>query len=224
MTDKFVIVTFYTEKYKRFFEAWSNSIKKHGIMTIAYPCEDTGNWYLNASNKPKVILESLDNVGGKDVVWCDIDAKMMKYPELFDNIETDIAGYRINQNQEWVKQFVDEHYMWKNYDLIYTGTVYFKNNDKTKVLCKDWLKYMTSDEWLARATSGIKAMGDQDSFNHLVQEVHTNITVTELPEQYCYIEHHWMSPKYPPDTVFLHYVEGTINSKYVGKRINYANV
>jgi len=223
MNEKFVIVTFYTSKYERFVKPWMDSISEYGIMNIAYPKPDVDNWYLNVANKPRVVLESLDNVGGKDVVWCDVDAILMNEPVLMNSIETDIAGFRVKPIRT-TRIYIDIHYFWKNYDVIYTGTVYFKNNDKTRKLCKDWLKYLESDEWLARSISGVPMIGDQDSFNHLIREKDRDLTITELPETYCYIERSSLKVKYPPDTVFLHYVEGSRNSKFVGKRIHNANV
>lgn len=128
--SEFIIISYYTkntgyekevlhlisslEKLKRKGEDISYTIK--GI-------DNLGNWHLNTRYKAKFIKESLLYFD-IPVLFVDADAIFCKYPELIYTIEQDIAcHFREDRDNE-----------------LLSGTLYFKNNERTIALLDEWVR------------------------------------------------------------------------------------
>jgi hypothetical protein len=154
----FTAVTFYTnDYYRQQIKILSNSCKKFEIPLIITEVEDKGSWVKNCAFKAYYLYEMLHTTS-TNIVWLDADSCIMKYPELFGSIKEDFAiraepGLRtkkpvgrevISLPENWPK---DIDPCWFN-----SGTIFLKNNDKTKELCRRWLQLSTTnvsdwDQW-----------------------------------------------------------------------------
>lgn len=148
----FTAVTFYTnDYYKKQTEGLNVSCKKFEVPLIITKAEDKGSWVKNCAFKAYYIYEMLMTVN-TDIVWLDSDSTLVKYPELFGTIKEDFA-IRAEPGQK-VKRPVgrEQISLPKNWPAsqkpawFNSGTIFFKNNDKTKELCRRWLQLNTNNE------------------------------------------------------------------------------
>lgn len=148
----FKAVTFYTsEYYKQQTEKLQMSCKKFEIPLIITEVEDKGSWVKNCAFKSYYIYDMLMN-SDTDIVWLDSDATVVKYPELFDSIKEDFAiraepGQRVKRPAGREQISLPSNWpsglkpAWFN-----SGTIFFKNNDKTKEMCRRWLQLSSKNE------------------------------------------------------------------------------
>lgn len=145
-------VTFYTnDYYEQQTKNLNLSCKKFEIPLIITKAEDKGSWVKNCAFKSYYIYEMLMTLK-TDVLWLDSDSCIMKYPSLFDSIKEDFAiraepGQRVKKPvgreaislpQNWPSSIAP---CWFN-----SGTIFFKNNDKAKELCRQWLKLCSKND------------------------------------------------------------------------------
>lgn len=116
-----------------------------------------GSWVKNTQMKPQVIKGTMDKYG-KDVVWVDADAEILKYPELFYNLDCDIAFHYI---KEW--------------DEKMTGTMYFKNNTISREVLNKWIELNSKND-------------KPDAMNfQTIMEQFKDVLVFNLPNEYIHI-------------------------------------
>jgi len=106
-------------------------------------------------------------------VYCDCDAKIHKYPELFDTIDCDIAFHT------WVIRP-------ERTDLL-SGTMYFNYN-------KTVLKFL--DEWKEELAKTVQ--WEQKVLANVVNKWNNNIKIYKLPGTYCKIFDRMKHIKEPP--------------------------
>lgn len=148
----FTAVCFYTNDYYREQAKTLNlSCKKFEIPLVIREVEDKGSWVKNCAFKSYFIYDLLHTLN-TDIVWLDADSCVMKYPDLFNHIEEDFAiraepggktktpvgRETIHLPFNWPQDVTPR---WFN-----SGTIYFKNNDKTKEMCRRWLQLCTKNE------------------------------------------------------------------------------
>ncbi|MEA2036818.1 MAG: hypothetical protein U9O94_04880, partial [Nanoarchaeota archaeon] len=104
----------------------SQSIGEFDIPRYSKKIASLGNWNLNTHYKATFIRECLDKFGKNDLVYVDVDARFEKYPELFDNIVDDVA-YWLNTYPNGAR------------NELCSGTLFFKNNDKSREICDKWI-------------------------------------------------------------------------------------
>jgi hypothetical protein len=145
-------VTFFTnDYYEQQTKSLNLSCKKFEIPLIITKAEDKGSWVKNCAFKSYYIYEMLMTLK-TDVLWLDSDSCLMKYPTLFDTIKEDFA-IRAEPGQRFKKPIGRETISlpenwpasiapcWFN-----SGTIFFKNTDKSKELCRRWLQLCTKNE------------------------------------------------------------------------------
>lgn len=97
------------------------SIRENGMQSFVRVCiNDQGGWVTNGMQIPRFILSQLEQTD-EDIVYLDADARVRKYPELFDTITEDIAFH--------TKDGVE----------ALCGTVFIKNTPAAKELLGEWL-------------------------------------------------------------------------------------
>lgn len=174
--NKYSIVSYYTigTSYEKVYHKYlRNSEQKYsneGIDFKIFTTVDNGDWFKNTAEKPNIILRFFEQNPDRDCVFLDIDATIEKVPELFDNIPDcfDIAYHVLSWN-DWYgyNSFPDKR------ELL-TGTMYLRNNDKVKRLCKEWYeKATTSHIW------------EQKVLQDII--LHSDVMVYPLPLEYCYM-------------------------------------
>ena len=189
---KSLVSVFYTQDtvYQKMFEdKLLPTMLKYDIDFRMIRTKSKGSWLKNVAEKPKTILDTL-NETDRDVVSVDVDATFEKEPILFDNIPEgyDIAFHTLDWNR------------WYGYSQtpptmeLLTGTMWFKNNDKVKALCKEWYeKAKTSGEWEQVVLSKVIKKHD--------------VKIYPLPIEYCFINSRprGLEPLVKCDPVIIHY-------------------
>lgn len=94
----------------------------------------------------------------KAVVWLDADCMVLSMPDLFFKLDCDIAFHRF-----------------KGKELL-SGTVFFKNTAKTAELLNKWIDINKENP----------ETFDQKNLDQALKSM-TDISILELPPQYCFI-------------------------------------
>ena len=82
---------------------------------------DSGGWVSTCMQMPRFMYEQL-KASDEDIVFLDADARVRKYPALFDTIEEDIAFHTKDGREPLC------------------GTMYFKNNERVYRFFERWLE------------------------------------------------------------------------------------
>jgi len=187
------LIAFYTKNtiYEKIFNEYLKPcLKQFNIVYTVIEIPTQRNWYKNTAQKPLIILEYLEEQKENDtVVYLDVDAKILKYPSLFDEInETYDIGVHYLDWSTWYGYSNN-----KTKELL-TGTMWFRNNQKIRELCKEWYK---------------KAMKTNNWEQKVLQEIisNYNLKIYTLPIEYSYINTlpNGNRPLIKCDPVIIHY-------------------
>jgi glycosyltransferase involved in cell wall biosynthesis len=131
-----------------------------------------GNWAINSRQRPLYIKEAMKMFPNENIVWIDIDAKILKYPELLFRIP---ETYDIGINYlKW-----EEHYGRpedKNKNEILDGTSYYKNSPSMLLFI---------DEWIERSVKVDK--NHRYILEQMIDEQKNKLNIFLIPKEYCYI-------------------------------------
>lgn len=165
------IISFYTGHYAWDAEQLQKSLIKSGVKEYSIDrLECNGVWETNTQMKAPYILQKLKD--SDSVVWTDADSRVIHYPEFFDTITTDVGMFFLKS--DWV---LPEHSILKNVEYyLQSGTMYFKNNERVIKLIERWIELNAEDprQW------------DQWTLQKALLE--SDVTVTQLPPEYIFIE------------------------------------
>lgn len=127
-----IFISYYTRgtPYEEEVKNLIGSLKKFNLTYVVYPTESVGSWCGNCALKPSILLRALNDYPNEDsIVYLDADAIILKPPELFKHIQSDIAV----------------HY--KNGSELLSGTIFLRNTIATRKLLENWIRHQTSDVW-----------------------------------------------------------------------------
>lgn len=172
--NKIVFATFYTEdtQYKEISEKYfKKSVEKYNLdyKILEYP--NYKNWNRNVAQKPLAILDTLNSIPEDTcLVFLDADATIEQYPNLFFDLPQEVEiAYHVLRWDMWYNRPKDT-----TKELL-TGTMFFRNNDRVKKLCKEWYdKAIKSSEWEQKVLQKIIDVND--------------IYKRWLPIEYCFIK------------------------------------
>jgi hypothetical protein len=187
----FKIVSYYTEDTPYEQIAHKHLIPSLQKLNLDYEIDvvkNYGTWYKNTAHKGQFILNKLEKY--KRIVWVDVDAEVLKYPKLFDEIsdEYDIAIHYLSWNR-WYGYNNN-----KDVNELLTGTMYFKDSHLMRVVCKKWHE-------IASKTN----IWEQKVLQKVIKSY--NLKIYELPLEYIYMN---SRPRGEPpliklDPVILHH-------------------
>ena len=126
------VISFFTEGtgYEQEIKKLEASLVRWNVPYHFYACKNFGNWRKNLNHKSKVIMEALETLPEKDIVFLDADAVVNSYPTLFDELsgngKYDIAFHRFKQSRIEPK------------GELLSGTLWFQNNDMAEYLVDYW--------------------------------------------------------------------------------------
>lgn len=169
--DNWMVVAFITEGVYELELAQHllTSLDKLRIPYYIETIENKGTWLKNVAEKPAVAYRALENNPSKNIVLLDADSEILQYPKLFNEIpeKYDLACHFL----EWESWYGYKENKTKE---LLTGTMFLRNNDKVKELCKQWYDRANNNhEW------------EQKSLASVV--TNSNIKIYNLPLSYCYI-------------------------------------
>lgn len=103
------------------------SLLTFGVPFVIYDYESQGSWKLNCEYNDHIRRAAFDTFLGKNILWLDADAELMKYPDLFDDYGYDLGIYkRIHTEKQ--KEQTGADYHWD------TGTMFMKNKPEVRKL------------------------------------------------------------------------------------------
>jgi len=178
----FVVVGYFTRNtfYEDHTKVLVKSLDKYKIPYYIEGIESLGDWYKNVNYQPTFILKMMKMFPSNDIVSIDCDAEFFGYPELFEEIEEDIAIHLFDQSHINKKSTTFE---------VLSGTIFLKNNERTYKLMKRWEELCIGN-------------ADKGRGNQKALEQTLNGNFYNLPESYCKICNARCSVKYP---IIVHY-------------------
>lgn len=158
------------------------SLDKFGLKHAIIELNDTGSWVTNCAEKP-LFLRMMREWFTGPLVWLDADARVQRYPELFDEWAT--AWPPIDIGFCTVPRFPPEQMD----PVMASGTLYFGDTPRAQQLLSAWrvAQAETPDDL------------DQTTLSNAVNATRGAFVIGELPESYCAI-----FDRDVPDPVILH--------------------
>ena len=185
-----IVIAYYTSgNYKKVAE--SHLIPSLKWWKLKYDIQEVpefANWQEATGYKSKFILEMLKK-HKEPVCYIDVDAYVLRYPELLFNIpeEYDLAYHNLDRFLQW--NITSPH----RYELV-SGTLFLRYNEKVIQLL---------ELWQANVQKEIFTM-EQLVLQRIMTKPH-DYKVFPLPAEYCTILIHDNTiPKYVKEPVILH--------------------
>ena len=157
----FHIISMYTRNtpYEEEVVNLRQSLEQLDVPHTIYPIDSLGSWEKNCQQKANCIRTALQDFE-EDIVWVDADAVVNSYPQLFEELEGDLA------------------FFWFSFDKrIRSGTLFLRNRPLCHQLVNDWIALNESNqEW------------DQVNLQTVWEKSYLDlIKVDILPASYCKI-------------------------------------
>lgn len=169
-------VSCYTQDtlYEQHARDWVKSLQRFGLEHHVEPYESTGDWKNNTRKKPAFIRRMMQKFPDRQIVWLDIDARVRKYPALFQDFQNKsapVACFDFDP-QEYVEGATAKKH-------LANGTLYLSNCPYSKDFVHDWVNNTTRDP------DGT----DLTSFHKTAKEWQekTGFTIYNIPPEYCKI-------------------------------------
>jgi hypothetical protein len=128
------------------------SLEKFNLDYYIEEVPNQGNWYKNSAYKAKFIVDVMNKFSNyNNYILLDADARIEKYPKLFDKIpeEYDIALHYLS----WEKIY---GYKGNPMKELLTGTMLLRDKPRIRELCKEWYnKAYKSNSWEQKILSNI---------------------------------------------------------------------
>lgn len=164
----FMVIAFYTldTPYQLECAELIESCEEYGvpIETQGYP--STGSWVRNAALKSIFISAMMEKYNDMErLVYIDVDARLRKYPVLFETFEGDLGVHYRNRGNG-------------SKELL-SGTIFIRNNERTHDLIKAWIQHQNRNPnaWDQRT---LQKVVDRDAKR-------LGVNVVDLPATYCQI-------------------------------------
>jgi len=173
---KYKAISFYTigTGYEKEAQSLIQSLDKFNIPHDVRGVPNLGGWHKNSLHKPIFIGEMLKEAQGQALVWLDADSIVLRYPDIFDRIETDVAFY-FRTTGRGAERF-------GGYELV-TASMYFSNNERVRALVDMWVQETRNknqqDHNLVEQRSLQRVLS--------VWQEQWHGTITYLPQSYCRI-------------------------------------
>ena len=176
----YIIVGYYTKDtiYEEKAQIFIKSLNKFTIPYDVVGIDNRGDWYKNTCYKPTFLKEMLCKHFPISIVYVDVDAEFMRYPELFDTLDCNIGAHEFDRSC-----YSKSH---KGKEML-SGTVFLKNNDAV---------YTIVERWEAECKAN-PMRWDQKSLEKVL-DGHYSL----LPGEYCKI---WDRMKFITKPIIVHY-------------------
>lgn len=159
--EDFIVCAYYTPLYKEEALQLMDTCLIHSINFWIEPLPDLGSWDKNTHFKPKFIQRCLEKFN-KPILYVDADARFMKYPEMFHNIQADVSYFK---GDVWGR----------GHEETVSATIYLKPNERVFKLLKQWEELCNQELHINDQELLAMELGK----NYVSQEI--------LPIEYCAI-------------------------------------
>ena len=153
----------YEDVYRENLKKSLDELKLENYVKFIEPAFD---WAKNTLYKSTFAEECLFKFPDRNIILVDVDAKITRYPKLFEQIPEDyVFGARTIHHETYYRNG-------SNNSEILTGTFFINNNIEARFLVKEWIKASTTGT-------------DQTALKVVVEKYKPKIY--ELPISYCYL-------------------------------------
>lgn len=121
----YTVDTLYQDKAQVLKESLARFNVPHDIIGV----KNLGDWYKNTCYKPTFLKEMLCKHYPLPIIYVDVDAEFMAYPDLFDTFEGDIGVYVFDRSEYRKSAHGFE---------VLSGTIFLRNNDKVFDIVEKW--------------------------------------------------------------------------------------
>jgi len=179
------VISYYSPEYAKYAQRLTASLVRFSCDYQVVNMPKFRSWHDGVSFKPTYIMHAMDNFTSYDgVLWLDADCYLKRALPWDELAGADIAATRFR----WSPSHKNE---------MLTGTLYFANNQKTRLLVEQWAgdtkKYSHSDT------------PEQDSLLYLVQTWGHSILFKDLGIDWTYIDDPLVKQQYPKaDPIVVH--------------------
>lgn len=125
--EKNIYVNYFTGNniYKKYANNLINSLNKFNLSYYIIEIDSSNyKWSDLILFKPNILLEVLNLYPTKNVIWIDADAKINKYPHIFNNINKSVAVTCRGKNLKCLN--------------LWSCVIFFKNDNISKKIIHDW--------------------------------------------------------------------------------------
>ena len=125
--EKNIYVNYFTGNniYKKYANNLINSLNEFNLSYYIIEIDSSNyKWSDLILFKPNILLEVLNLYPTKNVIWIDADAKINKYPHIFNNINKSIAVTCRGKNLKCLN--------------LWSCVIFFKNDNISKKIIHDW--------------------------------------------------------------------------------------
>jgi 5,10-methenyltetrahydromethanopterin hydrogenase len=129
IAPNYIVVAFFTFEtpYEDAAQRLIQSMEKYDIFYSVRGIKSRGSWLANTNYKPTFMLDMIDEYPELNIVCVDADAEFMAYPELFNELDCDIALHE---------------YHGPNMIETLCGTIFVKNNDAAREILERWKAFL----------------------------------------------------------------------------------
>jgi len=122
MAANFTVVAFYTydTPYEDEVRGLEKTCKEHDIPIYTKGYQSKGTWVENCAIKSTFLMHVMLTHPGKRFVYLDADARIRRYPSIFDTLSCDLA------------------YHYRNHKELLSGTIYFEKNKTVLDVFTGW--------------------------------------------------------------------------------------
>lgn len=183
-----LVISYYTKDtlYVKEVEHLRKSLHKYVMDYEFRALPNTGNWRRNCAMKGPFVRDMMKALD-RPMIWLDADARVIKYPVLFEQLDCDLACMI-----SWHREKPGSA----------SGTVYFNNTDATKKLLDVWANMCLKDPNEL----------DQIHLHRAIKAVDHRFT--ELPHGYCIREYDKVRDGDSPER-FIHHFQASRRFKKV---------
>lgn len=166
----FLVVGYYTTGtiYEKEATRLITSLLNFSIPYFIQPVQNLGDWYRNTQYKPQFIYEMLEKFEPRSLVYVDVDAEFLSFPDLFTELDArpdvDIGVHYLDHAKRGRPKSGAE---------MLSGTIFLKNSGTTKEIVRRWRDKCAQGGTL---WDQVALFGILKEFPHYV-----------LPEEYCTI-------------------------------------
>lgn len=190
-----IIVSYYTRNtlYENQVEDLIKSCESLELPFDIVPIESLGSWSKNCCFKPTFLLEKLLQ-HRRPIVWTDADSTVMRKPELFRHLTSDLGVH------------IREHLSETDSSKVLSGTIFINYTSGAKRLLKLWLLECR------RKMERQELVLDQEALRDVIYRYPHGALIEHLPSSYCHI----FDKSEEECPVFVHYqasrIERALNS------------
>jgi hypothetical protein len=201
---KWILVSLYTidTPYEEKIKELKSTIKNRKIDYCLFGKLPLGDWRKNLNHKSGIILKAMEMFPCKDIVFVDADAKVNKYPVLFDRLS--------KEKQANIAACFHEYKESVSPGSLLSGTLWIKNCKKSKGLIMRWHEIGLKNEKIRHQHCLRLAIDEFNMDSSFLQ-------IYRLPTEYTYIfDYHYGKQLNP---VITHYQASRKFREQVGQSI-----